>query len=518
MPERTLLIALIALAAVPSPVAASAAHPPSQASRPAVRQLVDEAMTALGGEARLRAIAVVRLKAMRTRNALEQSIRPDGPYIDTVDDLVETRRFDRPALRDDLRSRGFAAAWVDGAKWVTATTLVTGGEAFATRDGPLAPASHAAVQAAEESLALGPERVLLTAADAADLRSEAPAMLHGFRHDILAFTWRGAPVRVFLEPVSHMLAAVEITRPRPEHMFWAPWGDVTTRLSFDVWMIEANGMHYPRRWTIEGNGRVAESWFVDEVAFNPPDTPQLDVDATLAAKAQATHRRIEDIRLPDAATAVMLAPGITLRPGSWNVTEVDTPAGTWVIEGPIGNGYSAQVMREVAAKGQKLAGVITTSDLWPHIGGLREYVARHVPIVALDLNLPVLTRLFAAPHAQAPDQLALHPAAPAFHTVTGDQWLGEGQNRMRLMPFRTVTGERQFAIWWPAHRLLYTSDLFTVGRDGSIFLPQYLDETRDLVKRERLDVKTIFGMHYGPTDWKALLARVDAKDGARPAG
>lgn len=507
MHSPALLLALVALAGAPSP--ASAARP--QAQTETARRLVGEAMTALGGEAKLRAISVVRLKAMRTRNALEQSIRPDGPYIDTVDDLVETRRFDRPALRDDLRSRGFAAAWVDGAKWVTATTLVTGGEAFGMRDGPMAPANHASVQAAEESLALGPERVLLTAAEAADLHGEAPAMLHGFRHDVLAFTWRGSPVRVFVEPVSHMLAAVEITRPRPEHIFWSPWGDVTTRLSFDVWMIEANGMHYPRRWTIEGNGRVAESWFVDEVAFNPPDTPQLDVDTALAAKARTTHRKVEDISLPGAGTAIALAPGITLRPGRWNVTEVETPAGIWVIEAPIGNGYSAQAMQEVAAKGHKLLGVITTSDSWPHIGGLREYAARHVPIVALDLNRPVLNRLFEAPHRQAPDRLAAHPAPPILRPVTGDQWLGEGQNRMRLMPFRTVTGERQFAIWWPTRRLLYTSDLFTVTPDGSIFLPQYLDETRDLVRREHLDVKTIFGMHYGPTDWAALLARVDAK-------
>lgn len=506
MRKPALLLALIALAG-PLPVVAA---PPRSHSETA-HQLLAEAMTALGGESKLRAIETVRLKAMRTRNALEQSIRPDGPYIDTVDDLVETRRFDRPALRDDLRSRGFAAAWVDGAKWVTATSLVTGGEAFGMRGGSLAPANHASVQAAEENLALGPERVLLTAADATDLHTGAPTLYHAFKHDVLAFTWRGAPVRVLLEPVSHMLAAIEITRPRPEHIFWAPWGDVTTRLSFDVWMLEANGLRYPRRWTIEGNDRVAESWFVDEVAFNPHDLPTLDVDEALMTKARATHRRIEDIPLPAMSTAVTLAPGITLRPGSWNVTEVETPAGTWVIEGPIGNGYSAQVMREVAAKGQKLAGVITTSDSWPHIGGLREYVARHVPIVALDLNLPVLNRLFAAPHQQVPDQLATHPATPLFRPVTGDQWLGEGENRMRLMPFRTVTGERQFAIWWPAHRLLYTSDLFTVTPDGSIFLPQYLDETRDLVRREQLDVKTIFGMHYGPTDWQALVARVDAK-------
>jgi hypothetical protein len=507
-------IAAVALSFAGSfPARASSGHAVAGTSRLSARHLVDEAMTALGGEARLRGIDVVRLKMMRTRNALEQSIRPDGPYIDTVDDVVETRRFDRPALRDEFRARGFAADWVNGARWVSNTTLVTGGEASAMRDGGMVPANYAAVQTAEESLALGPERVLLTAAAAADLHGEPPVGFHGFRHDAVAFTWKGASVRILLEPVSHMLAAIEITRPRPYHIFWSPWGDVTTRISFDVWMIEANGMHYPRRWTIEGNGRVAESWFVDEVAFNPRDAGVLDIDDALLAKARTTHRRIEDVKLPDPSTAVTVAPGITLRPGSWNVSEVETPAGTYVIEGPIGNAYSAQVMREVAAKGQRIIGVITTSDSWPHIGGLREYAARGVPIVALDLNLPVLTRLFEAPHRTAPDLLATRRTRPILRPVTGDQWLGEGQNRMHLLPFRTVTGERQFAIWWPAHRLLYTSDLFTVTPDGSIFLPQFLDETRDLVKREGLDVKTIFGMHYGPTDWKALLEKVDAPRG-----
>src|SRR3569833_903507 len=308
-----------------------------------------------------------------------------------------------------------------------------------------------------------------------------------------------------------MLAEIEMTRARRYHILWSPWGDVTTRISFDVWMIEANGMHYPRRWTIEGNGRVAESWFVDEVAFNPRDAGVLDIDDALLAKARTTHRRIEDIKLPDPSTAVTVAPGITLRPGSWNVSEVETPAGTYVIEGPIGNAYSAQVMREVAAKGQRIIGVITTSDSWPHIGGLREYAARGVPIVALDLNLPVLGRLFDAPHRTLPDQLATQRTRPILRPVTGDQWLGDGQNRMHQQPFRTVTGERQFAIWWPAHRLLYTSGLFTVTANGSIFLPQYLDETRDLERREQLDVKAIFGMHYGPPDWAGLLAKVDAK-------
>jgi hypothetical protein len=365
------------------------------------------------------------------------------------------------------------------------------------------------VQIAEESLALGPERALVTAADARDLHREASAMLHGYAHDVIAFHWHGEPVRLYLEPVSHMLAAVEVTRPRPYQLNWTPWGDVTTRTSFELWMREAGGIRYPRRWTIENDGRVSDSWFIDAIAFNPSDPAPLDVSPDLAAKAAAAHRPVEDTKLAEPATAVTLAPGIILRPGSWNISEVETPAGVWIIEGPIANSYSAQVMAEVEARGRHVIGVVTTSDSWPHIGGLREYVARHVPIVALDLNKPVLMRLFAAPHRQSPDALARHPAAPRLELVTAPRWLGTGVNRMRLLPYRTVNGERLMAIWWPAHHLLYTSDLFSVRPDGSVFLPQFFDETRDLVRREGLDVRTVFGMHYGPIDWAGLVERAD---------
>ena len=101
-----------------------------------------------------------------------------------------------------------------------------------------------------------------------------------------------------------------------------------------------------------------------------------------------------------------LAPGIFQVPGSWDVVEVRQPDGVAVLEGPLTSSYSVKVLDDVKTRlGAKVKAVITTSDAWPHIGGLREYAARGIPVLALDLNVPILERLFAARYATFPDTL-----------------------------------------------------------------------------------------------------------------
>ena len=79
---------------------------------------------------------------------------------------------------------------------------------------------------------------------------------------------------------------------------------------------------------------------------------------------------------------------------------------------------------------------------------------------------------------------------------------------MRLIPLRTVTGERQMLVYWPAHRLLYTRDIFSLDGDA-VWLPQYRDEVASAIAREGLDVRTAFGMHYPPTPW-GMIAEATA--------
>jgi len=154
--------------------------------------------------------------------------------------------------------------------------------------------------------------------------------------------------------------------------------------------------------------------------------------------------------------------------------------------------------------------VISTSDSWPHIAGVREYVAQGVPIYALDLNRPILERLIAAPRHAHPDALARSPRAAKFHLVSGRTALGVGPNRLEVIPIRGETSERQMMVYFPGLKLLYGSDPFQRQPDGSYFYGQTVSELTDAVARERLDVDRFFMMHVGPTPWAELAAALRA--------
>jgi hypothetical protein len=53
--------------------------------------------------------------------------------------------------------------------------------------------------------------------------------------------------------------------------------------------------------------------------------------------------------------------------------------------------------------------------------------------------------------------------------------------------------------------MLYTSDLFTLLRDGSVFLPQQVSEAVGAVQREHLNVTQAFGMHYDVVPWSKVI-------------
>jgi hypothetical protein len=477
----------------------------AQARAVSARDLVEAALSAQGGADRLRSLATVRLHAMTLTNALEQSVRPEGPWVENYSAIVETRRFSEPALRTETRSRGYNSSWWTKAEWAESTSLVSGGASFTVRGGALAPAAQGRADLAEEALALGPEQALLTALAAPDLKLAPKARLRDQLHDVVSFTWKNAPVRIMLTPLSHMPAAVEIVRPRPLETFWSPWGDVTTRVEWDHWTVEKNGIRYPRRWTIRNNGQIEQSRMIDQIDFNPEMDPTLlAADPARIAEAKAARRPLSSLKFPsDKARPV--APGISLFEGAWNVVLVDQPEGVYLIEAPISNSYASGAIAQARAGGRRLLGVVTTSDSWPHIGGLRQVVAERLPLIALDLNRPIIERLLAAPHRSQPDDLARKRHSAKFRTISTPATIGSGANAMRLIPFRTVTGERQMAIYWPAHRLLYASDIMQL-QNGGIWLPQYRDEVAELIEREKLDVVTVFAMHFPPTPWKSLQA------------
>jgi hypothetical protein len=483
------------------------------AADPAALALIHAGLAAEGGEAKLRALRSVQWEASGYRNELEQSERPEGPYIVQMNDLTEVH---------DLAGHRYLSRQTSSLYPVvrfTNTVVVSDHVAmrFTSSVGAAAPPLQPAqpgtpqqVQSAQERMALSPERLLLTALDASDLHTAPDVILQSIPQNVVSFMLDGAPVTLYLNPYTHLPTAVDYSGPLAHSIFWSYLGDATMRINFSLWWLAKGGIHLPLQWNVEENG-LPDSMFV--IRKLEVDEPLNESDLTIPDEvrkrynpnSKAADLEARPLGIPG-QPAQELRPGIVFIPGAWNATFIHQDDGIVILEAPISSGYSAKVIAEAQKRfpGLPVKAVITTSDSWPHLAGIREYVAQGIPIYALDLNRPILERVIAGKRTTKPDTLERSPRKPEFHAVSGKTVLGAGPNRLELYPIHGETSERQMMVYFPEHHLLYGSDPFQQNDDGSFFYPQTVGELIDAVTREHLVVDQFFMMHIGLTPWSAL--------------
>ena len=468
-------------------------------------QVLVRAIAAMGGEAALRNLSALHLETIGHEYYIEQSERPEGPFIVNYLATIEDRDIAHGRSRIDLQQRS-----IQSPSWSAPRTTIYDGETVATTAGGRFAAVGFRGADTVQRVELAPERVLLLARGAADVAAAPDVEQQGVLQHAIAFTWKGQRVRLLINAHDDLLTAVELTRPDE----WGVWGDVTDTTYYSLWTLLPGGVRYPLQLDRTWNGiDVGSTTIVQVKPGSPIDASQYAIPADVKAafakqpKSVATagvldveHRRIE------------VAPDVVQYAGNWNVEVVRQPDGLVVIEAPMGSGYSVQVLDELSRRypGAKVKAVVTTSDAWPHLGGLREYVARGIPVYALDLNRPIIERLMKADYRSAPDALEKAPRTGRYVWVSSKTTIGAGDGRIELYPAREENGERQMFVYLPALKLLYTSDEIQPLRSGGFFMPEYLQEVQDVIAREGLRVDRIFGMHAPPTPWSAIDAALAA--------
>jgi hypothetical protein len=469
------------------------------------QQCVNGALEAMGGREQLQKVATLRMETTGHTLLMEQSYR-QAPFITAYErdhitmDLVNQRLLDEAKL-----------TWPesDPHQSDSDTTLVVGAEGgvYRTKFGD-SPCSLNDLEAARQALALGPARVLMTAADAPDLHFETPQVLRSTSHAVIAFTWRHIPVRVLLNPFNHLPDAVETTQVF--HDFWYFWGDVRQRIYFDNWKL-VQGITFPTNWVEERNGTIWSSTQALNVELNVETDEKSFAMTPGAVKQSAASPGWNRPFGVKGATA--LAPGVDLYAGSWNATIVKEPDGVVILEAPISGVYTQGVVKEARKRypGSPVTAVLSTSDSWPHTGGVREAVALGMPVYILDLNRPLLDKIMSAPHTLEPDALQNLKRAKVqpWRIVAKKLELGSGANRMELYPLRGASTERQYMVYFPEHRLLYASDTLALNDDGSLYDPELMYEVAQAVKRENLSVDTVFAMHQGPLPWSKVMTLIE---------
>ena len=465
------------------------------------KECLNLALDAMGGRERLREVRNIKLHTIGHTLLMEQSYRQD-PFIASYENATTTLDLANRQMLSEVK-----LTWpeADDNQSESSSVVVVGPEGGVRRGKDAdTPCSLADLDAARYALALGPVPLLLTADQASDLHFEKSEILRSTPHTVLAFSWQKVPVRILLNHFNHLPDAVETTQQF--HDFWYFWGDVRQRVYFDNWKL-VGGVEYPTNLVEERNGAIWRSTQALKVEFNVPlDGSAFRMDTAAAKKSLGSLSWKRPFR---GDTPVALAPGIDFFPGPWNSTIVKQSDGIVILEAPIGEPYTQGIIEEAKKRypGLPIKAVLSTSDSWPHIGGVRFAVSQRLPVYILDLNRPLLDRLIEARHSIDPDSLekSITRKPPMWRIVSAREEIGSGPNRMELYPLRGASTERQYMVYFPEHHLLYASDTLVINEDNSLYDPELMNEVVQAVKRENLKVDIVFAMHEGPTPWSQVL-------------
>ena len=148
--------------------------------------------------------------------------------------------------------------------------------------------------------------------------------------------------------------------------------------------------------------------------------------------------------------------------------------------------------------------VLVVTDLaWPHIAGVRFWVARGATVVSHRAAEPFLRRVVERRWTEAPDLLETLRAqrrAPRFRFRAVDTTAPLAGGDITLHAIDGITSEVALIAWLPADRFLWASDYIQgVGAPS-----EYLSEVRAAVRRAGVTPAKVAAQHLPLTPWSTV--------------
>ncbi|MEO8172497.1 MAG: MBL fold metallo-hydrolase [Sediminibacterium sp.] len=451
--------------------------------------ILQRSVNSMGGKDLMNSLKTLHYTGTGHEYAIEQSERPSGPFLVSYFSMQMDKDLQAKKCLYTLRYKSNSRPYqilVDRER----TGAISGKNLL-----PMYPET-------DEQASLAPEVIASTALLSNAIFSK-DTILQDVLHRIISFSWKGDPVRLFVNAYTDLVTGVEVVRYYVSNFNYV-WNRVKRLTLYSYWHMEANGLHYPYQSDVYVDNRHFRSLTIDSLKFNQPSgIDSLTISDSSFAKMQLFAKMIDPLE-KSILVPKEIAPAIFFLPGRWNTSFIKTDSGIFILEAPVSAVYSAAVADAVKKKypSEEIKGVLSTSDAWPHIGGLTYYATQKIPIYHLDINGAIVRQLLGS---NGLGDLPKKSARPVLKPVTDKTYLGSGENGMVIYPMRTETGERIMLVYFPAKKLLYTSDMLQPGPKGGFFMKQYLSEVRDVVRRERIAVENVFGMHLPLTSYELVL-------------
>ena len=465
----------------------AAQAPKAPASR-APRDPVTRALNAMGGESAVRGIRNVTVTYYVANFGLGQEETPQSPPRPNV--VAGTQTIDYSGRRQLTVTEGRNPAGTVN----KVRRVITGGIGMTDANGTQTADAPQAVANVERNQRRLPDRVLLAAFDSPASLSSLPARTwRGESLDGVHYVSASDTLDVYFDRRSGLPVLIETITDDPI------LGDRRTLVAYTRWQ-DAGGVLSPRQWDLDVNGRLQNAWVFTAVTTNGTVADSMFVIAdSIKAKAQPSNPTPPPITV----TLAELAPNVwRAEGGSHHSLIVDQGTRLLVVEAP----QSAQRMEAVLDTlrsrfpGKPVGTVINTHHHWDHTGGLRTVLAANVPIVTHARNVSFVRSIGTARKTVRPDALSRsgRPSRSTITSVEDSLVVGSGETRVVAYRLPTAHAEGLLAIYVPAAKILFQSDVVTANPNppaaGSVELIKF-------VKARGLAVERMAGGHGQVVAW-----------------
>jgi hypothetical protein len=413
----------------------------SQAPDPAARAIVDTALARMGGAEAVARVQRVRREMLTT---WQRTNFRDEPYADAPSFELHTdiRDYGMNGWKN-TRKFGFGAAAQQIVDVVNDTVAIR-----QMPNGSWSSLSIAYIDERRELFAIAPERVLLLARDAADLKLGRDTTIDGLPTARLTATVDRFPMTLFVRRGDGLLAMARFRAAQPNDFGLLEWGVMEVETWYSRWTRTAAGVALPFQLDQRRVGRPYKRMSVLSMAFDTVATAEtFAISDSLrqlyfVKDTRAMHDvALDSARVVDGTFAIFGAPGSPA--GAVKV------GGRWVLfEGGQGELSADRALTWLGANDATapVAGAILTMTS-PGNGGVTSLARRRVPTWIAPGAKPFVDRMLGNTGVTA--------VAPV--TVTRAQWVRVGSDSLWLEPIDLPDAPRSMLVYSPTLKWGYSA-------------------------------------------------------------
>jgi len=467
---------------------------------PTARSLADEALTAMGGADKVKAIKTLTMKdgagtreqLLEPRHVGEAEPPAKLSQVTEIVDLAGGRAslhyvIDNAGFMQDrhevMTARGGKLVGLDfvGMRPVVATS-VDGLFSWGKQNNP------------EITLRRNLVPMLLAAADPGSTAAATDENFAGKAAKHVHIPMKsGEDVGLYFDPQSKLLIGFETTDSE------ALTGDVPAQYALDNYKA-VDGVMLPHKVTITKGGRPYSMVEYARGAINDP-AAAMDFDVPEAASKQADEAIAAGAFSP--VTLDKIADGVYFaRAYSHNSLVVEFPQWLAVVEAPYTDAQTATLIRVLATQfpGKPIKYAAVTHPHSDHIGGVRGIAAAGATLLVEKAHETPLRTMIESHHTHPMDDLEKRRSANqpvgAIDTYDGKKVISDGKQTLELYAFTgSPHADPMVLAYVPGAKVAFQSDLWFPGTGGTG--NPAAKQLYDSMKALKLDVKTNAGGHGG---------------------